>query len=643
MTTISEAILTDYDLHLLAEGTHHRSYEKLGAHAVEGFGQQEGAVHFAVWAPNAESVSVTGDFNDWTPGASPMQLRPQAGVWETFVHGLGSGACYKYHIVSRYNGYEVDKADPYAFYSQLRPGTASRVWNLASYQWRDSDWMKNRSSSPMAQPMSIYEVHAGSWMRVPEEGNRWMSWRELAVKLADYVSGMGYTHVEFLPVAEHPFDGSWGYQVTAYFAPTSRFGTPSDFMYLVDHLHQRGIGVILDWVPAHFPADEHGLGYFDGTHLYEHADTRQGMQQEWNTLVFNYGRTEVRNFLISNALFWMEKYHVDGVRADAVASMLYLDYAKKAGDWLPNQYGGKENIEAIEFLREFNERVYAEQPGAMTIAEESTAWPMVSKPTWLGGLGFGFKWNMGWMHDTLEYMSKDPVYRSYHHNQLLFSLMYAFSENFILPFSHDEVVYGKGSMIRKMPGDDWQRFAGLRVLYGYMFGHPGKKLLFMGNDFGQWNEWNHDTSLDWHLLEDVPNRAPHHKGLQRWVRDLNTFLRGEPALYEMDADPAGFEWIDCNDVNRSVISFLRKGRLEGEVLLFVCNFTPVTHRNYRLGAPEGGFWAEVLNGDALLYGGSGQGNMGGVEASPLPVHGRSWSLSITVPPLATVVFKRARR
>jgi len=631
LTTSSDTILTDYDLNLLAEGTHHRSYQKLGAHLLEG------GVHFAVWAPNAESVSVIGDFNGWTPGASAMQLRPQAGVWETFIKGLDSGACYKYQIVSRYDGYKVDKADPYAFYSQPRPGTASRVWNLDSFEWRDSEWIESRSGTPALRPISIYEVHAGSWMRVPEEGNRWLNWRELAVKLADYVSEMGYTHVEFLPIAEHPFDGSWGYQVTGYFAPTSRFGTPADFMFLVDYLHRRGIGVILDWVPAHFPSDEHGLAYFDGTHLYEHADTRQGLQQEWNTLLFNYGRTEVKNFLIGNALFWIEKYHIDGIRADAVASMLYLDYAKKPGEWLPNRYGGKENIEAIAFLRELNESVYAEHPGAMMIAEESTTWPMVSKPTWLGGLGFGFKWNMGWMHDILEYLSKDPFYRSYHHDRLLFSLMYAFSENFILPFSHDEVVYGKGSMIRKMPGDDWQRFASLRGLYGYMFGHPGKKLLFMGNDFGQWNEWNHDTSLDWHLLSD-----PRHKGLQRWVRDLNTFLRGEPALYELDADAAGFEWIDCNDVNRSVVSFLRKGRMEGEVLLFVCNFTPMTHHNYRLGAPGGGFWAEVMNGDAPLYGGSGQGNMGGVEASPLPVHGRSWSLSITVPPLATVVFKRSR-
>jgi 1,4-alpha-glucan branching enzyme len=483
--------------------------------------------------------------------------------------------------------------------------------------------------------MSVYEVHAGSWMRVPEEGNRWLTWRELAERLRDYVCEMGYTHVEFLPIAEHPFDGSWGYQITGYFAPTSRFGTPSDFMYLVDCLHQSGISVILDWVPAHFPTDEHGLVYFDGTHLYEHADPRQGEQREWNTLLYNFGRSEVRNFLISNALFWLDKYHIDGLRVDAVASMLYLDYAKKPGDWVPNRFGGRENLEAVDFLRTLNEHTYSEFPGTMTIAEESTAWPMVSKPTYLGGLGFTFKWNMGWMHDTLEYMEKDPVYRSYHHNQVLFSLMYAFSENFILPLSHDEVVYGKGSMIRKMPGDEWQKFANLRLLYGYMFGHPGKKLLFMGNDLGQWNEWNHDTSLDWNLLQQ-----PRHKALQRWVRDLNTFMRGEPALYERDSDPGGFEWIDCNDVSRNVLSFLRKGRSEAETLLFVCNFTPVPQHNYRVGAPAGGFWKEVLNGDATLYGGSGQGNMGGVDASPLPLHGRPWSLSITVPPLAAVVFKQ---
>jgi 1,4-alpha-glucan branching enzyme len=629
LITTSDLILTDYDLHLLTEGTHYRSFEKLGAHVVDG------GTHFAVWAPNAAAVSVIGDFNGWTPGATPMQLRAEAGVWELFVPAIGNGSCYKYHVLSRLAAYAAAKADPYAFYSELRPGTSSRVWDLNSYEWHDADWLNARPATLLTCPMSIYEVHAGSWMRVPEEGNRWLTWRELAQKLGDYVCEMGYTHVEFLPVAEHPFDGSWGYQVTAYFAPTSRFGTPTDFMYLVDTLHQRGIGVILDWVPAHFPTDEHGLGYFDGTHLYEHDDPRQGRQREWNTLLFNFGRREVRNFLIGNALFWLEKYHIDGLRADAVTSMLYLNFSKHEGDWIPNRFGGKENLEAIDFLRAFNERVYAENPRAMTIAEESTAWPMVSKPTYLGGLGFGFKWNMGWMHDTLSYMAKDPIYRIYHHSQLTFSLMYAFSENFILPFSHDEVVYGKGSMIRKMPGDDWRKFANLRLLYGFMFGHPGKKLLFMGNDFGQWNEWNHDSSLDWHLLE----QDARHKQLQRWVRDLNTLMRGEPALYELDSDPAGFEWIDCNDVARSVLSFLRRGNRPEDALLFVCNFTPVPHHNYRVGAPAGGFWKEVMNSDAPLYGGSGQGNMGGVEASPLSMHGRPWSLSVTAPPLGVVIFK----
>jgi 1,4-alpha-glucan branching enzyme len=632
LTTISNYILTDDDLNLHTQGTFYRSYEKMGAHTLDEGG--EGA-HFAVWAPNAESVSVVGDFNNWIPDKAAMNLRREAGVWEVVVPGVKIGACYKYHMVSRFGGYTVAKADPYAFYSELRPGTASRVWDLDSYVWHDSQWMRGRSTSALGKPISIYEVHAGSWRRVSSEGNRWLTWRELAEQLRDYVCEMGYTHMEFLPVAEHPFDGSWGYETTGYFAPTSRFGTPSDFMYLVDLLHQAGIGVILDWVPAHFPTDEHGLTYFDGTHLYEHADPRQGKQQEWNTLLFNFGRPEVRNFLISNALFWFDKYHVDGLRVDAVASMLYLDYAKKPGEWIPNRFGGRENLEAIDFLRTFNERVYAEHPSAMTIAEESTAWPMVSKPTSIGGLGFGFKWNMGWMHDVLEYMSKDPVYRPYHHGQLLFSLMYAFSENFALTLSHDEVVYGKGSMIGKMPGDTWQKFANLRLLYGYMFGHPGKKLLFMGNDFGQWNEWNHDRGLDWDLVD----RDQRHKQLQRWVRDLNTMMRGEPSLYELDSDPAGFEWIDCNDVARSVVSFLRKGSREGEVLLFVCNFTPMPRYNYRVGAPIGGYWQEILNGDALLYGGSGQGNMGGIEASPLPMHGRQWSLSITAPPLATVVFK----
>jgi 1,4-alpha-glucan branching enzyme len=632
LITTSDRILTDYDVHLFTEGTHYRSFEKLGAHVVEG------GAFFAVWAPNAESVSVIGDFNNWAPGATPMQLRPEAGVWEAFVPGVHNGTSYKYYVASRYGGYSAAKADPYAFYAEQRPGTASRIWDVNGYEWHDSAWMNGRPTTLLTCPMSIYEVHAGSWMRVPEEGNRWLTYRELAHRLGDYVHEMGFTHVEFLPLAEHPFDGSWGYQVTSYFAPTSRFGTPTDFMYLVDYLHQRGIGVILDWVPAHFPTDEHGLGYFDGTHLYEHNDPRQGMQREWNTFLYNFGRREVRNFLISNALFWIEKYHIDGLRTDAVASMLYLDYARRSDDWIPNRHGGNENLEAIDFLRALNERVYAENPRAMTIAEESTAWPMVSKPTYLGGLGFGFKWNMGWMHDMLTYMSKEPIYRVYHHNQITFSLMYAFSENFILPLSHDEVVYGKGSMIRKMPGDDWQKFANLRLLYGYMFGHPGKKLLFMGDEFGQWNEWNHDTSLDWRLLEE----GSRHKKLQRWVRDLNTLLRGERALYELDSNWAGFEWIDCNDVARSVLTFLRKGHRPEDTLLFICNFTPAPRHNYRVGAPDGGFWKEIMNSDAPLYGGSGQGNLGGVEASPLPMHGRPWSLSVTAPPLGVVIFKAER-
>ena len=632
MTTTSD-LLTEFDLHLLVEGRHFHSYEKLGAHPVEG-----GRVRFAVWAPNAAEVSVVGEFNCWRPGRHPMQAHAEAGMWETSIGNIPVGASYKYHIVSRYDNYKVDKADPYAFWSELRPKTASRVCDLSSYQWGDSAWGESRPETLLNSPLSIYEVHLGSWRRVPEEGNRWLTYREIAPLLADYVHEMGYTHIELMPIAEHPFDGSWGYETTAYFAPTSRFGKPSDFMYFVDHLHQRGIGVILDWVPAHFPDDEHGLVYFDGTHLYEHEDPRLGHHPEWNTNLFNYGRREVRNFLISNALFWLDKYHIDGIRVDAVASMLYLDYARHPGQWTPNRFGGKENLEAIDFLRELNTRIYSEYPRAVTVAEESTAWPMVSKPTWLGGLGFGFKWNMGWMHDMLQYMSKDPVYRSYEQDKLTFSLMYAFSENFILPLSHDEVVYGKGSLLRKMPGDDWRRFANLRLLYGYMFGHPGKKLLFMGDEFGQWSEWNHDSSLEWHLLDSAP-----HRGLQRWVRDLNTLLRGEPSLYELDSDSSGFEWIDCKDATRSVVSFLRRARDPNDMLLFVCNFTPEVRHNYRVGAPTGGCWQEILNGDAPLYGGSGQGNMGGVEAVPLPLHGRPWSLNITLPPLAVVAFRPGDR
>jgi 1,4-alpha-glucan branching enzyme len=559
-----------------------------------------------------------------------------SGVWETFTPHIGQAEVYKYHVESQYHGYRTDRADPYGFSAELRPHTASRVWDLDSYSWQDGSWMAGRAKcNALDAPISIYEVHLGSWRRVPEEDNRWLSYREMAPLLADYVHNAGFTHVELLPVMEHPFDGSWGYETTGYFAATSRFGTPTDFMYFVDYLHQHGIGVILDWVPAHFPKDEAGLGYFDGTHLYEHADPRKGEHPDWNTFVFNYGRNEVRSFLISNALFWIDKYHVDGLRVDAVAAMLYLDYGRREGEWIPNRYGGRENIEAIEFLRALNEEVYSAFPDVMIIAEESTAWPQVSRPVYLGGLGFGLKWNMGWMHDMLGYMSEDPIYRSYHHNQITFSLLYAFSENFVLPFSHDEVVYGKGSLLRKMPGDDWQKFANLRLLYGYMFGHPGKKLLFMGCEFGQWSEWNHDASLEWHLLG-----RPFHSALQRWVRDLNTLYRGQRALHELDFDAGGFAWVDCSDVQRSVISFLRRGRNPADELLFVCNFTPAVRENYRVGVPQQGFWKELLNSDAPLYGGSGQGNFGGREAVPLPIHGHPFSLNMTLPPLGVLIYQR---
>jgi 1,4-alpha-glucan branching enzyme len=629
-------VLTEFDRYLLAEGTFHRAYERLGAHLVERGGQR--GVQFAVWAPNAKFVSVIGDFNGWNRAANPMEPS-SAGVWEAFIPNVGQGDTYKYHLKSNFRGYSVDKADPYGFASEIRPQTASRVWDLDTYSWQDSAWMAGRAkNNGLDAPISIYEVHLGSWRRKPEEGNRWLTYREMAPLLADYVHDAGFTHIELLPVMEHPFDGSWGYETTGYFAPTSRFGSPTDFMFFVDYLHRHGIGVLLDWVPAHFPKDEAGLGYFDGSHLYEHADPRKGEHPDWNTFVFNYGRNEVRSFLISNALFWLDKYHVDGLRVDAVAAMLYLDYGRREGDWIPNRYGGKENIEAIEFLRSFNENTYGEFPHVMTIAEESTAWPLVSRPNYVGGLGFGLKWNMGWMHDMLDYMSQDPVFRSYHHNQITFSLLYAFTENFVLPFSHDEVVYGKGSMLRKMPGDDWQKFANLRLLYGYMFGHPGKKLLFMGNEFGQWSEWNHDASLDWHLLE-----SPLHSALARWVRDLNTFYRGQPALHEMDFDAAGFSWVDCRDFQRSVVSFLRRGRDHQDQLLFVCNFNPVVRQNYRVGVPADGLWKEVLNSDAPLYGGSGQGNYGGLHASPLPIHGQPFSLNMTLPPLGILVYQPESR
>jgi 1,4-alpha-glucan branching enzyme len=630
---VSSGFLTEFDLHLIAEGKHYRTYEKLGAHATEHDGQR--GTRFAVWAPNARAVSVIGDFNGWDDTRHPMMLRPQAGVWECFVPGIGNGALYKYRIVSNYQGYRVDKADPYGFASEIRPQTASKVWDLSGYAWGDAEWLGARGSGdPRAKPIAIYEVHLGSWMRVPEEGNRWLTYREVAPKLAQYVHDMGYTHVEFLPLCEHPFDGSWGYQTVGYFAATSRFGTPQDLMFLIDTLHQHGIGVIVDWVPAHFPRDEHGLAYFDGTHLYEHADPRKGEHRDWGTLIFNYGRVEVSNFLLSNALFWLDRYHIDGLRVDAVASLLYLDYSREPGDWVPNEYGGRENLDAVTFVRRFNELVYGEYPGVLSIAEESTSWAAVSRPTYVGGLGFGFKWDMGWMNDTLAYISRDPVHRKFHHQDLTFRMLYAFTENFMLPLSHDEVVHGKGALLAKMPGDDWQKFANLRALLGYMYTQPGKKLLFMGADLGQWAEWNHDRSVEWHLLEFAP-----HRGLQRWVRDLNTLYRGEAALHRLDCEPSGFEWIDCHDADGSTLSYVRRGHPSDGVVTVACNFTPVPRQQYRIGVSNGGYWRELLNSDAEIYGGGGLGNAGGVMSEATPTHGRPFTLTVTLPPLAIVVFK----
>jgi len=626
-------LLTEDDLYLFNEGSHFRLYEKLGAHLLTTEDGQEGA-YFAVWAPDAEQVFVIGDFNGWDKASHPLYSQGQSGIWERFIPGVGKGALYKYRINSRYRGYKVGKADPYAFYNEIPPKTASVVWSL-EYSWGDQEWMKKRHErNTLDAPIAIYEVHLGSWKRVPAENNRSLTYRELAPQLTEYVKQMGFTHVEFLPVMEHPFFGSWGYQITGYFAPTSRYGTPQDFMFLIDYLHQHDIGVILDWVPSHFPTDEHGLGFFDGTHLYEHAYPQKGFHPDWRSYIFNYGRNEVQSFLLSNAFFWLDKCHVDGLRVDAVASMLYLDYSRKEGEWMPNKYGGRENLEAIAFLRRFNEEVYKSYPDVQTIAEESTAWPMVSKPTYVGGLGFGIKWDMGWMHDTLVYITKDPIYRKYHHNDLTFRMLYAFTENFILPLSHDEVVHGKSSLLGKMPGDDWQKFANLRLLLGYMYAQPGKKLLFMGAELGQWREWHHDESLDWHLLE-----YQRHTEIKKWVEDLNRLYRSEPAIYELDCEPAGFEWIDGSDVKHSVISFTRKGKSTGDIVLIVCNFTSMTHFNYKIGAPRGGSWMEVLNSDAKQYGGSGQGNLGGVKAATVPWHGRPYSLNITVPPLATVFFK----
>ncbi|HEX5419709.1 MAG TPA: 1,4-alpha-glucan branching protein GlgB [Gammaproteobacteria bacterium] len=629
----SFSLLNDQDIYYFREGSHSRLYRVLGAHPAVVGGRA--GVQFAMWAPNAERASVIGDFNGWDPRANPLQVRgDSSGIWEGFIEGIEQGQAYKYHIRSHHHGYEVDKTDPFGFYAEIPPRTASRVWAL-DYAWGDREWMQRRAQAgALNAPWSIYEIHLGSWSRT--EDGRSLSYREIAEPLADYVAEMGFTHVEFLPLMEHPFYGSWGYQTVGYFAPTSRYGTPQDLMYLIDVLHRRGIGVVLDWVPSHFPSDEHGLAYFDGTHVFEHQDRRKGYHPEWHSYLFNYGRNEVRAFLLSSALFWLDKYHADGLRVDAVASMLYLDYARREGEWLPNEYGGKENLEAISFLRKLNETAYGHYPDVQIIAEESTAWPMVSRPVHVGGLGFGMKWNMGWMHDTLAYMSQDPIYRKYQHHQLTFSLLYAFNENFILPLSHDEVVYGKGSLIRKMPGDDWQKFANLRTLFGYMFLHPGKKLLFMGGEFGQWSEWNHEAGLEWPLLD-----MPMHAGLRRWVRDLNTFYRGEPSVYQLDFSDQGFEWIDCNDSEESVISFMRKGTSGSSITLCIANFTPVPRRNYQVGVPRPGHWDEVLNSDAELYGGSGQGNFGGADSSPVTAHGRYHSLSLTLPPLGVVVLRHA--
>ncbi|HSN86868.1 MAG TPA: 1,4-alpha-glucan branching protein GlgB, partial [Thermoanaerobaculia bacterium] len=588
-----------------------------------------------VWAPEAERVSVMGDWNGWDKRESPLARREGgSGIWEGFVPGVAQGMRYKYHVVSRHRGYRADKADPFAFHTEVPPAQASVVWDLA-YEWQDGDWMAGRGDrQTVTAPMSIYEVHLGSWRRLPEEGNRPLTYRETAPALAEHVKRLGFTHVELMPITEHPYYGSWGYQTTGYFAPTSRYGTPQDFMYLVDYLHQQGIGVILDWVPSHFPTDEHGLAFFDGTHLYEHADPRQGYHPDWGSYIFNYGRNEVRSFLVSSAIFWLERYHIDGLRVDAVASMLYLDYSRKEGEWIPNRYGGRENLEAIAFLRAFNEEVYETFPDVQTLAEESTAWPMVSRPTYVGGLGFGFKWDMGWMHDTLKYLSHDPVHRVFHHNEITFRMVYAWNESFVLPLSHDEVVHGKGSLVNKMPGDAWQKLANLRLLYGYMYAQPGKKLLFMGAELAQGREWNHESSLDWHLLDE-----PAHAGIYNWLGDLNRLYRDEPALHECDSSPEGFEWVDANDALNSVLSFLRKGKTPGETVLVVLNFTPIPRENYRVGVPRRGFWAEVLNSDAAEYQGSGKGNMGGVETVPIPLHGRPYSLTLDLPPLGVVFLK----
>ena len=629
-------VLTEYDLYLFGEGNHFELYRKLGAHlSVHG---GVAGVTLAVWAPSAERVSVVGNFNQWNGRSHPMRPRGSSGLWELFIPGLGSGELYKYEVKGQ-GGFLAVKSDPYGFAMELRPGTASIVWDLARYAWNDAEWVVNRAQrQALDQPMAIYEVHLGSWQRVTAEGNRWLTYRELADQLVPYAREMGYTHLELLPITEHPFDGSWGYQTIGYFAPTSRFGTPDDFRYLIDQAHQAGLGVLLDWVPAHFVRDATGLALFDGTHLYEHADPRRGEHKDWGTLIFNYGRNEVAAFLLTNALFWLDEYHLDGMRVDAVASMLYLDYSRQPGEWAPNEFGGRENLEAVRFLKRFNELVHLKFPGVLTVAEESTSWPMVSRPSYLGGLGFDLKWNMGWMHDSLEYISKDPVYRRYHHGTLTFSLIYAFSENFVLPFSHDEVVHLKKSLLAKMPGDYWRQFANQRALLAYMYAHPGKKLLFMGMELGQWTEWNFERGLDWMVLDHEP-----HRKLQHFVRDLNHLYLAERALHSVDFSWEGFQWIDLHDVDQNSISFLRRAKAdapdEAEFIVFVANFTPAPREGYRVGVPKAGFYRELLNSDAEAYGGSNMGNRGGLPADEIPWQGQPYSVLLTLPPLGALYLK----
>ena len=629
--TDQRTLISDHDVYLFNEGSHLRLYDHLGAHPATLDGVE--GVHFAVWAPNAERVSVVGDFNGWTPGEHPMDWRGSSGIWHAFIPNLAPGEVYKYHIESRFNGYRVNKADPFGFRHEEPPRTGSVVASL-DHEWRDEDWMATRGSTTgYGAPVSIYEVHLGSWMRSPDNPEGLLSYRDLAPRLAEYAADNGFTHIELLPIMEHPLYRSWGYQTTGYFAPTSRFGSPSDFMFFIDTLHQAGVGVILDWVPSHFPSDEHGLGYFDGTHLYEHEDPRLGFHPDWKSLIFNYGRHEVRSFLLSSALFWLDKYHIDGLRVDAVASMLYLDYSRREGEWIPNRYGSNENIEAVDFLKRFNMEVFGRFPDTQTFAEESTAWPGVSRPVYDGGLGFGYKWDMGWMHDSLAYMSREPIHRQYHHGEVTFRGLYMFSENYTLPLSHDEFVHGKGSIVEKMPGDDWQRFANTRLLLANQWTQPGKKLLFMGAEFAQRAEWNHDTSLDWHLLEHAP-----HRGVQRLVEQLNRVYREFPALHQLDCEPAGFQWIDAGNAHDSLLMFMRKSRTPGEEVIVVFNNTPIVRRDLSVGVPLPGRYREILNTDASEFGGSGVGNMGSVDSRPVPCHGLPHRINITTPPLGAVLF-----